>query len=227
MNPPANSIHIILASQSPRRKQLLEQIGLTPHIVKVDVLEEYRGEPSVDYVRRLATDKARAGCEKVFDSGSTHFAGLIAQALPTSIPSASDYSSSPLSALSLPIIGADTIVVHNNQVLEKPHNQVDAQAMLLSLSGQAHEVITAVAVIHNNTLECIHVSTQVSFRDIDAQEALRYWQTGEPQDKAGGYGIQGLGAVFVSGIVGSYSNVVGLPLFETAELLARLKVKSF
>ncbi len=200
MNYLTRNAQVVLASQSPRRKQLLEQIGLTPHVVKVDVPEEYNNEPAINYVRRLACDKARAGFKAYITRQSD---------------------------ASLPVIGADTIVVKNGVVLEKPANASDGQTMLLTLSGQSHEVMTAVAVYYNNTLECIHVTTQVTFRDISPQEALRYWHTGEPQDKAGGYGIQGLGAVFVADMTGSYSNVVGLPLFETAELLACMGIEGF
>ena len=115
----------------------------------------------------------------------------------------------------LPVLGADTIVVAAGEILGKPRDSASANAMLQLLSGRTHQVMTAVALD-----DAVHVSTSnVTFRTLTAGECAAYWQSGEPADKAGGYAIQGLAAVFISRIEGSYSGVVGLPLFETAELL--------
>ena len=119
----------------------------------------------------------------------------------------------------LPVLGADTAVVCDDRILGKPADRDDALAMLRLLSGRTHRVLTAVAVVGSG--EGVAVSeTEVTFRAIAEAEALAYWATGEPRDKAGAYGIQGLGALFVERLSGSYSGVVGLPLFETACLLA-------
>jgi len=121
-------------------------------------------------------------------------------------------------------LGADTIVVAEECILEKPGSQDQAVAMLQQLAGATHEVMTSVALVDDQQEHQCLVKTAVTFRDISVAESQRYWQTGEPRDKAGGYGIQGLGAIFVQQIAGSYSNVVGLPLFETAELLAAMGI---
>ncbi len=118
------------------------------------------------------------------------------------------------------ILGADTAVVLGEQVLGKPRSAQDALDMLLALSGRAHQVMTGVAVIGDNGAATALSRSEVRFRDIDPAEAADYWHSGEPQDKAGAYAIQGKGGVFVAGIRGSYSGVVGLPVFETAGLLA-------
>ena len=122
------------------------------------------------------------------------------------------------------VLGADTIVVAQGRILEKPQDREQAIAMLLTLSASTHHVMTAVSLTlgkRNETRLCI---SDVSFRAISEAEAKDYWHTGEPKDKAGGYGIQGLGAVFVESIKGSYSNVVGLPLFETHQLLKLFQI---
>ena len=182
-----------LASQSPRRRELLGQIGVSHQVVNVDVPEAPApGETPVDYVQRLALSKARAGSRVLKES--------------------------------CPVLGADTIVVFESRILEKPKDEADGLAMLGALSGNTHQVITAVAVSKGEDSEVIHCVSQVSFGPISPEQATRYWATGEPCDKAGGYGIQGLGAAFVAKVSGSYSNVVGLPLYETTQLLGRYKV---
>ena len=179
---------IYLASQSPRRRELLVQIGVPYEVVQVDVEEcQQQGELAADYVRRLSLDKAIAGAAKKPDK---------------------------------PMLGADTIVVLDNQVLEKPASEDEAVAMLLRLSGHTHQVMTAVSLVFQAQQRTSINVTSVTFRAISDAEARRYWLSGEPKDKAGAYGIQGLGAVFVEHIEGSYSSVVGLPLFETSALLA-------
>jgi septum formation protein len=179
---------IYLASQSPRRRELLEQIGVSYDVLSVNVEEcQQSSEAATDYVQRLSLEKALAGAALVSDR---------------------------------PVLGADTIVVLGDDVLEKPLSEDHAVAMLLRLSGHTHQVMTAVSLVFQaQQRTCINV-TSVTFRVISDAEARRYWLSGEPKDKAGAYGIQGLGAVFVEHIEGSYSSVVGLPLFETSALLA-------
>jgi len=123
-----------------------------------------------------------------------------------------------------PVIGADTTVVYDDMVFGKPRDQIHASAILRRLSGVTHQVISAVAVAVADQTKVVLSSTDVTFREISDDEIVAYWESGEPQDKAGGYAIQGLAAQFVSNINGSYSGVMGLPLFETAELLRELGV---
>lgn len=187
---------LYLASQSPRRRELLNQIGVPHTVVNVNVAEVRAVDESpLDYVQRLARSKALAGAALFNDK---------------------------------PVLGADTIVVLPQgvefDVLEKPRDKEHAIAMLISLSDRQHQVITAVTVCHHRRCETRVNASIVEFRAIDERTALRYWQTGEPVDKAGAYGIQGLGSVFVRRITGSYSSVVGLPLFETTELLTLFNV---
>lgn len=178
---------IVLASGSPRRKELLAQLGYTFSVVKADV-EEMRqdGERAYDYVSRLSKDKALATLR------------LEPKAV---------------------VIGSDTIVVCDEQVLEKPDDLAHAKQMLLTFSDRAHQVMTAVTVAAENKQKTVVVSTDVWFKPLTEQEIEQYWQTGEPCDKAGSYGIQGLGGRFVTRIEGSYYAVVGLPLYETDQLL--------
>ena len=119
------------------------------------------------------------------------------------------------------VIAADTAVVLGDEIFGKPRSEADAMRMLGTLSGKTHRVVTGVAVRKGETTISALSSTDVSFRDIDPDEARRYWHSGEPQDKAGAYAVQGRGGVFVRAIMGSYSGVVGLPIFETAELLRK------
>jgi septum formation protein len=184
----ADGIDIHLASQSPRRRELLAQIGIRHDVIAVEVDETPRaGEAPAEYVLRLALAKARAG-----------------------------HSLHP----DRPVLGADTAVVQDDRILGKPLDRQDAAAMLAQLSGREHRVLTAVALVGDREETRLSVS-RVRFRPIDAAEAAAYWETGEPADKAGGYAVQGLGALFVESIGGSYSGVMGLPLFETGELLRR------
>jgi septum formation protein len=187
---------IYLASRSPRRRELLAQIGVRFAVVEADTDEtRLPGEHPEDYVLRLALEKARAA----------------RTALPRS-----DHR---------PVLGADTAVVVGERILGKPDDREDALDMMRLLSGRAHRVLTAVALIADDGERTDLSETRVTFRTLDEDEVLRYWHTGEPQDKAGGYGIQGHGALFVSGLNGSYSGVMGLPLFETGRLLAQVGVE--
>mgnify|MGYP006290746891 CR=1 FL=1 len=177
---------IVLASQSPRRRDLLAQVGIAFEPRPVDV-DETRGrqEAPPDYVERLARAKAGAG------AGSAEEV----------------------------VLGADTAVVADGEILGKPADGAAAEAMLAHLSGRAHEVYSGVAVLRADRVESRVVRTRVTLRPTVAAERRAYWRSGEPAGKAGAYAIQGLGAVFVEAIEGSYSNVVGLPLFETVALL--------
>lgn len=188
---------LYLASQSPRRRELLQQIGVVHAVINTSIPEQpATGETALDYVQRLAREKAAAG-----------FAQLLLQNLPLA-----------------PVLGADTLGVLDGEILEKPLNKTHAQAMLRQLSGRTHQVITAVA-LHSSAQQALRVSTtDVTFRELSDSEIAAYWETGEPQDKAGSYAIQGLGAVFVKEIRGSYSCVVGLPIEATCELLREFAV---
>ncbi|AUM68286.1 Maf family protein [Pseudomonas fluorescens] len=186
---------LYLASGSPRRRELLTQIGVPFTAVSADIDETpLAHETPSAYVERLARGKAEAG----------------RRALHADVDGC--------------VLGADTAVVLDGRILGKPLDQAEAMTMLLSLSGREHEVLTAIAVLDGQRCESRVVSSRVRFRSITEQEAAVYWASGEPRDKAGGYGIQGLGAVFVAGLEGSYSAVVGLPLCETAELLGHFGI---
>jgi len=183
---------MILASQSPRRRELLEQIGAHFSIEAADIDETpLADEGAVAYVERMALEKAR----------------VIAARYPGEV-----------------VLGSDTSVIWCDRILGKPANNQDAEETLRGLSGQTHEVLSAVAVVDDNRERVISVATQVRFRDLSDDEIRAYVATGEPADKAGSYGIQGKGAILVASIHGSYSNVVGLPLTETAELLKEFDV---
>ncbi|MBP1127771.1 MULTISPECIES: nucleoside triphosphate pyrophosphatase [Pseudomonas] len=188
-----NSLY--LASGSPRRRELLTQIGVPFTVVSATIDETpLTNESPVSYVERLARGKATAG-----------FAVL----------------ETPLNAC---VLGADTAVIVDGRILGKPVDQADALAMLMALAGNEHEVLTAVALTEGQRCETLCVSSRVRFREIGVEEATAYWHSGEPRDKAGGYAIQGLGSVFVAGLNGSYSAVVGLPVCETAQLLSRFGI---
>ncbi len=183
---------LYLASASPRRQQLLTQIGVTYQVLPNNVLEEVQpDEIPLDYSCRLALAKAQGG-----------WAAAERQDMK-------------------PVLGADTIVVFDGIILEKPKDMNDGIAMLRMLSGQTHEVITAVALVQGDRIETACSISHVKFREISTEEAESYWQSGEPLDRAGGYAIQGKAAVFIKRIEGSCSGVMGLPLFETAALLEK------
>jgi septum formation protein len=184
---------IILASQSPRRAALLEQIGVDFRRVPADIDEGVQpGEGAADLVERIAIAKAQA-----------------VRALHPD----------------LPVLGSDTVVVLGHRIFGKPRDRDDAIEMLLALSGHTHEVLTGVAVVSDTTRYALSVS-RVGFRELTAAEAAAYWATGEPADKAGAYAIQGLAAAFIERIDGSHSGIMGLPLFETANLLKQVGVNT-
>lgn len=186
---------LYLASGSPRRRELLTQIGV-PFLTQIAPIDENAlpGESPVAYVERLARAKGQAGLAGLADTRDAV------------------------------VLGADTAVVLDGRILGKPADQVEAMATLLALSGRSHEVLTAVALVSDVRTESRVVTSQVTFRSLSQAEIEAYWASGEPQDKAGSYGIQGLAAVFVSQLQGSYSAVVGLPLCETAALLAEFAI---
>jgi septum formation protein len=179
-----------LASASPRRRELLAQLRYRFVPLQVDIDEVPRpGESGGELVLRLARQKAAAGARLVATSGPR------------------------------PVLGADTAVVVDGRILGKPDSLADALDMLGALGGRTHRVLTGVALLREGRVREALSETAVAFRPLSRAEIEAYWQTGEPRDKAGGYAIQGLAAAFVERIEGSYSGVVGLPLFETARLL--------
>jgi len=192
---------LLLASGSSRRKELLEQIGVQHKTASMDIDESVLpSESAGDYVERLAREKALAGLDSFKEQG-------------------------------LVILAADTSVVLGDQILGKPKNSEDAIGILKSLSNREHTVLTGIALAKRNTsgepavqIESQVVSTKVRFNALTDEQIEQYIQTGEPMDKAGAYGIQGKGALFVESIRGSYSNVVGLPLAETGKMLHRFNV---
>ena len=180
---------VYLASASPRRRELLTQLGVDCRVVPAAVDESRKPEETPDrYVTRLAQDKAAA-------------------------------SRLTLGKVPELVIGADTAVVIDDRILGKPRDGKEAEAMLMALSGRCHEVVTGVAVIGPDDRQVRLSRSRVCFRALSPEEIRAYWATGEPADKAGAYAIQGLGAMFVASLEGSYTGVVGLPLYETAQLL--------
>lgn len=182
------SARIVLASASPRRRELLDQVGLRYQRFVPQVDETpLPGEAPAALVERLARAKALAGAEGA-SSG-------------------------------LPVLAADTTVILDGAALGKPEDAAHGLSMLAHLSGRSHEVATGIAVAAGDRIDTRVVTTAVTFRATTERERRAYWDSGEPHGKAGGYAIQGLGAAFVEYLAGSYSNVVGLPLFETLALL--------
>ncbi|MBT1121929.1 Maf family protein [Stutzerimonas nitrititolerans] len=180
---------LFLASASPRRRELLTQIGVPFELLSITLDETpLPAERPEAYVQRLAREKALAGWAAVGDD-------------------------------SVAVLGADTTVVIDERILGKPADRAEGLLMLESLSDREHHVLTAVALATRGACEVRLVTSRVRFRRIERAEAEAYWASGEPCDKAGGYAIQGWGAVFVAELRGSYSAVVGLPLCESAQLL--------
>ncbi len=194
---------IYLASKSPRRQELLRQLGVTFTELLLreapgrrrDVVEKPRAdEPALDYVKRIARTKASVGWHRMQQRGLTP----------------------------MPVLGADTEVVHAGTIFGKPADAADASRMLALLAGRTHEVLTAIAVRWEREIVLAVSTSTVAMRRLAPEEIERYVATGEPMDKAGGYAVQGRAAAFIRRIEGSYSGVMGLPLFETAEALARI-----
>lgn len=188
---------IYLASRSPRRHRLLGQLGVNFKSVDVDVDESSRrGEAPDDYVCRLSLEKAKLGWTALAEKDRA------------------------------PVLGADTVVVIDGEILGKPADAKAAENMLARLSGHTHEVLTAVTLTSDKQRTRLNRSL-VTLRSLSSSERAAYCATGEPLDKAGAYAIQGLGAVFVQKLEGSYSGVMGLPLYETAELLSKVGIRVF
>lgn len=189
-----SSPSFILASASPRRRELLRSIGLDFRIIPAHVDENYlAGESPYQHVRRLSTIKAMAVAQKYQKAW---------------------------------VLGADTIVVIDETILGKPKNKAQAKNMLKKLSGREHKVFTGVTFAHRtlNIYERKVVQSTVRFKTISTEEMNWYTACDEPYDKAGGYAVQGKGAIFIKSIRGSYSNVIGLPLCEVVELLKKYDV---
>ncbi|MCX7101284.1 MAG: Maf family protein [Methylobacter sp.] len=186
---------IILASASPRRMELLDQIKVTYRVNPVDIDETpLPNEAPQAYVQRLAAEKSAECIAQLGDS--------------------------------LPVLAADTAVILDNLIMGKPKDQNDAFAMLSRLSGKMHRVYSAVSLRGREHGQVVSI-TEVTFRSLTKNEITAYWHSGEPADKAGSYAIQGLGGIFVASINGSFSGVVGLPLFETAALLSKQGIGIF
>ena len=180
---------IYLASRSPRRQELLQQVGVHYELLPVTVDERpAAGEEAADYAQRLALAKAEAGWSSLAGKNP------------------------------LPVLGADTVVVANATIMGKPRDRQQAIEMLQVLSGATHTVLTAVALVTEDRLVRLNTS-HVTFHTLSLSECEAYWESGEPLDKAGAYAIQGLGAAFITRLEGSYSGVMGLPLFETVDML--------
>jgi septum formation protein len=185
---PAAAPTLCLASASPRRRELLRQIGVTPLVTAPKIDETVRrGESAADYVVRMARSKALAV--------HPHPTGLA-------------------------VLAADTAVVIDELILGKPAGEAEAVAMLERLAGRGHEVLTAVALATAPGISLRLSVSAVRMRAMSRAECRAYWESGEPRDKAGAYAVQGRGAVFIEHLSGSYSGVMGLPLYETAQLLA-------
>jgi septum formation protein len=198
---------IYLASKSPRRLELLQQMGVACKMLMLredgarmrDVDESpLPSENPFIYVERMAKMKTQIGMLRVKQRAMTP----------------------------MPLLGADTTVVHNGTILGKPTSAADAARMLRKLSGTTHEVLTSVAVTNGSQMLHDTCVSRVRFRDLNDDEIKNYIASGEPMGKAGAYAIQGLGAVFVERIEGSYSGVMGLPIYETAILLSRFGVQT-
>ena len=187
---------IYLASASPRRREILASLGFQPVLLPAEIDETaLPGEAVADYVARMARQKNAAARQLAAQRGL---------------------------ALAQPLLSADTVVALDNAILGKPRDAVHARELLESLSGREHQVWTAVCVsLGGQTLEAAQRS-DVRFKELSAQEIAAYIASGEPLDKAGAYGIQGIGGVFVAHLSGSFSGVMGLPVFETVQLLRQL-----
>ncbi|NOQ15729.1 MAG: septum formation inhibitor Maf [Methyloprofundus sp.] len=187
---------LILASASPRRSELLNQLGLN-HTIQVAAVDETSlpNEAPTDYVIRVAHAKSLVVWQQ-FTANNTV------------------------------VLAADTSVVINNTIMGKPENLEHAISMLEQLSASTHQVYSAVSVRGQSTQQILSVS-DVTFRAISTQEIIQYWHTGEPADKAGAYAVQGLASIFIQSITGSYSGIMGLPLFETAQILANEGIEVF
>lgn len=194
----ADDFSLYLASSSPRRRELLTQIGVSYRLIAADVDETVlAGEDPHDHVSRLALAKARAGQRRMVADGLQQ----------------------------KPVLGADTVVVVDGDIMGKPEGREQGLAMLAKLSGRSHQVMSGVALVGESEQLRVNTST-VWFRSTHQHERETYWDSGEPADKAGAYAVQGHAAVFISRIEGSFSGIMGLPLYETYELLAAAGIQT-
>jgi len=188
------TLYLVLASQSPRRQELLTQIGYTFSCQPANINEDIKGDENpTDYVNRLAIEKAKETQRNIEGLDKEHTV----------------------------VLGSDTSVVYNNTILGKPADLDECIIQLQMLSGSTHQVLTSIAAVLQGKVLSEVITTNVTFRELTLDEIRRYWKTEEPKDKAGSYGIQGIAAQFVTHISGSYSAVVGLPLYETSQLLSK------
>lgn len=199
---------LYLATRSPRRRTLIEQLGFSYETLDVDIGEQpFQDEDPADYVARLAVEKARVGWDQV-------------------------------SAQRIPVVGADTCIVLNHRIIGKVENRQDGIALLKEFSANSHVVLTGIAMVgpalvgteseSNNSKikECVRVNTsKVTFRALTDEECEHYWETDEPSGKAGGYAIQGIAGSFIEKLEGSYSSVMGLPLCDLTELMSEFGIK--
>ena len=202
--PPPPKTKIYLASRSPRRRELLKQIGVSFEVLVLrehpargfDVDEsQHPGESALDYVRRVSRAKAEAGWRRIEQRRLRWF----------------------------PVLGADTVVCVDEEIFGKPADRADAARMLRALSGREHRVITAVALKFETRVELIVSESRVRFCELVEPELEAYLESGEPTDKAGAYAIQGRAAAFVTELHGSYTGIMGLPLYETAQLIRNFR----
>lgn len=204
---------IYLASRSPRRSTLIEQLGIRYKILDVAVDEQPReGEKPADYVKRLAVEKALCGWGKLSDG-------------------------------KIPVLGADTCIVINDKIIGKVDSREQSTSLMKQMSGSSHEVLTGIALVGSEGVGRERVgqeiegnkspvrqevrinASKITFRSLSEEECEHYWDTGEPEGKAGGYAIQGLAAAFIKKIEGSYSGVMGLPLCELTELMSEFGIQ--
>ena len=190
-------LKLCLASESPRRAELLRQLGIRFEVQPADIDETVADSEAAEaYVVRMSGQKSRKRWQL---NRQTKFADL-------------------------PVLAADTSVVFGNQIMGKPENREHAVEMLTALSGNTHEVLTAVSLLHREKLATRISRSRVTFSSLSLEDISRYWDTGEPADKAGAYAIQGKAAIFIESLEGSYSGVMGLPLYELGQLLDELEI---
>ena len=189
-----NYPHVYLASASPRRRELLQQVGIQYTVIIPNVDESQQNDPDPKaYTERIAAAKAASARQQIKAEKSPD----------------------------RPIIAADTAVTIDNAILGKPRNYDDSARMLRLLSNRTHQVYSSICIINGAERHLATQISEVTFRTLSQQEIKDYWQTGEPQDKAGAYAIQGLAAGFISHLSGSYSAVMGLPLYEVLQFLGK------
>lgn len=190
-------VKICLASASPRRAELLAQIGIQFEICPADINESVGIDEEAEvYARRMADEKAKQVSLQLIKTGGDV----------------------------LPVLAADTVVVLGTEIMGKPIDRSHGVEMLKKLSGHTHEVLTAVTLLYNETQSSRLSRSKVTFARLSDEDIEQYWESGEPTDKAGAYAIQGVAAVFIESLQGSYSGVMGLPVYEVGQMLDELKL---